>query len=230
MRRIRAIVMLVVVIANVIMAIPRMKVTEEDLADPEWRDQDIGNWYRWTGGLGMTAEDFRELVVGLWWGWSEGVRLLRAPFQPVFGLTHTNQQWGLFAVVSESPDRFIVEVRRDGQWETLYRRLDPEHAWRDDVLKYRRVRGVWDGVKDEPKGTYKRLTKWLAREIFVEQPDVDRVRVVLEKENLALPWDEVDPTTTRRAQRYHRRHEILGPEAPTEPEPVEADPLEEDAG
>lgn len=228
MRRIRAIVILVVVIANVIMAIPRMKVKDEDLADPEWRKEDVDNWYRWTGGLGMEPEAFRGMVLSLWWGWSEAVGALRAPLKPVFDLTHTNQQWGLFAVVTEAPDRFVVEVRRDGEWETLYRRLDPEHDWRDDVLKYRRVRGVWDGVADEPKGTYKRLTKWIAREIFVEQPDVDRVRVVLEKEDLALPWDEVDPEKTRRAQRYHRRHEIMEPEP--EPEPAEPDPTDQEPG
>jgi hypothetical protein len=133
--------------------------------------------------------------------------MLRWPTDRLFKALHVSQQWGLFAIVTETTDRVLIEVRRDKEWETLYRRLDGEHDWHDDQLKYRRIRGVWDGVKEEPKGTYKRFTVWIARVIFREQPDVDRVRVVLERTVNTLPWEEPDPTVTRRAERYHRREE-----------------------
>ncbi|MCB9688462.1 MAG: hypothetical protein H6735_25725 [Alphaproteobacteria bacterium] len=209
MRRFRAIVIAIAIFANLVVAIPTAKIDDDELADPEYRQSDVRNWYRWTGGLGMDEERFRELALGIMTGWRDAVRLVRAPFQPFFSLVHTNQQWGLFAVVGERKETVVIEVRRNGQWETLYRRLDPEHTWHDDQLKYRRIRGVWDGVKEEPKGTYKRLTVWLAKEIFTEQPDVDRVRVVLERSAMSLPWETVDPTVERRAERYHRRNEVM---------------------
>ncbi|MCA9492261.1 MAG: hypothetical protein KC621_20150 [Myxococcales bacterium] len=212
MRRFRAIVIAVAIVANLVMAIPTSRIDDDLLDDPEYRQGDVENWYRWTGGLGLGEDRFRSVVLGVMSGWRDTVKALRAPFQPFFSLVHTNQQWGLFAVVGERKETVVIEVRRDGEWETLYRRLDPEHTWHDDQLKYRRIRGVWDGVKDEPKGTYKRLTEWIAKEIFLEQPDVDRVRVVLERTNLSLPWEPEDTTVERRAQRYHRRHEIMGDE------------------
>lgn len=223
MRRFRAIVIAIAVLANLVVAIPTARIKDEDLADPEYRKVDIENWYEWTGGFGMTPERFRGVILGTLTGWRDTVKLVRAPFQPFFSLTHTNQQWGLFAVVGERKETVVIEVRRDGKWETLYRRLDPEHTWHDDQLKYRRIRGVWDGVKDEPKGTYKRLTVWLAKEIFTEQPDVDRVRILLERSRMTLPWEPIDTAVERRAERYHRRHEIM--ESPVEevtgPDPVE---------
>jgi hypothetical protein len=208
-RTLRAVIIAVVLLANAIQAIPYAKMEEGDLDDPSYRQGDIEQWHRWLGGvLPVGVEDFGRLVRRSIWASHETLRMLRWPTDRLFKAAHVGQQWGLFAVVTESPDSLVVEVRRDMEWETLYRRLDGDHDWHDDQLKYRRIRGVWDGVKSEPKGTYKRLTVWIARTVFREQADVDRVRVVLEKTVLDYPWVEPDPTVTRRAERYHRRGEL----------------------
>jgi hypothetical protein len=208
LKHLRAALILVALLANAVYALPVAKMKAEDLEDPTFRAGDIGLWYRWVGApLGVEEERFGGWIRGYLWAQRNLVLGLRWPVKPLFGALHISQQWGLFAVVTEAPDRLVIEVRRDGEWETLYRRLDGELDWHDPQLKYRRVRGVWDGVKEEPKGTYKRLTKWLARVIFEEQPDVDRVRVLLEKEHKQLPWVEPDPQRRRRAERYHRRGE-----------------------
>jgi hypothetical protein len=207
-KQLRAALILVVLLANAVYALPVAKMKVEDLEDPTFREGDIGLWYLWVGEpLGVEQERFGRWIRQYLWGQRNFVLALRAPVRPLFEALHISQQWGLFAVVTEAPDRLVIEVRRDGEWETLYRRLDGDLDWHDAQLKYRRVRGVWDGVKEEPKGTYKRLTKWLSRMIFEEQPDVDRVRVLLEKEHKQLPWVEPDPQLKRRAERYHRRSE-----------------------
>jgi hypothetical protein len=209
MRNLRAVLIVVALLANATYALPVSKMKAEEVDDPEFRANDVELWYRWLGApLGVTREAFGARIRRLIWAQHELVLTLRAPFGPVFETLHISQQWGLFAVVTEAPDRLVIEVRREGEWETLYRRLDGQHDWHDSQLKYRRIRGVWDGVKEEPKGTYKRLTTWVARVIFAEQPDVDRVRVVLEKEPQTLPWVENTAETTRRAERYHRREEM----------------------
>lgn len=216
-RTLRAIVIAIAIVANAIYALPMVKMAPEDLDNPEWRRRQVDHWFTaidklWPGeGLPATRDEAAALFRSVMWSERETVRMLRRPFKTIFDRLHMNQQWGLFAVVTEAPDRFVIEVRRNKEWEPLYRRLDPCCTWHDDQLKYRRVRGVWDGVKEkeEPKGTYKRLSTWIARMIFVEQPDVDRVRIVLEKSYETLPWKEERLEVTRRAERYHRREEDM---------------------
>lgn len=209
-RTFRAVLITLVLLANAIYALPFSKMDLENVSDPEWEKSDFQLWYRWLGPvLPMDETGFGAIVRRAMWAEHETVRMLRLPFKPLFDRLHVNQQWGLFAVVTESPERLVIEVRRNGEWETLYRRLDGEHDWHDNQLKYRRIRGVWDGVKAEPKGTYKRMAKWVATMVFLEQPDVDRVRIVLEKHRENLPWEEVDPSVTRRAEKYHKREDVM---------------------
>jgi hypothetical protein len=210
-RRLRAVAITAALVMNGIYALPYQKITDEERQDPEWQKPGLDVWWRWFGPvLPVERETFDRVVRGGLFLQHDVVAGLRWPFKPIFGTLHVNQQWGLFAVVTQQPDALVIEVRRGGdKWETLYRRLDGEHDWHDRQLKYRRIRGVWDGVKEEPKGTYKRMSMWIARVIFTEQPDVDRVRVLLEKGRETLPWEPVDDTRTRRAEKYYRRHELM---------------------
>lgn len=210
--------LLVVLLANLTHAIPYPRIDEEDLEDPEWASADIERWHTVLSSVGLSPgpERLREQGRSLMWGYKRVVDGLRLPFRPYFKNAKTNQQWGLFAVVTQKPDALVVEARRSGEWEELYRRLHPEHRWRDDVLKYRRIRGIWDGVEEKPKGTYKRFSIWLAKEVFREQPDVDRVRIALERRELFFPWDDTEAPMERRAERHHKRENHMPTEAPTE--------------
>ncbi len=227
LRRFRAIALAVVIAANLIAAIPRVKMTPEERSDPELWKEDLARWHQGLGGA-LTPDQLRTIAVESAWAWRQFVVALRFPFEPFYRYTHTNQQWGLFAVVTERPERLIVEVRSGQQWERIYRRLDPALDWHDRQLKYRRIRGVWDSVKDPPKGTYKRLTLWIARTAFRERPDVDRVRVQLERSHLTLPWEPIDPERTYRAEKVHRRDKVMGAappeEIPADPPAPEGDP------
>lgn len=211
-RQLRAILIALALIANATYALPVTKMKSEERVDPEFRVADMDVWWGWFGGpisaIGIDRDTFGQVLRDYMWYSRELVLWLRTPAGWLFDNLHVSQQWGLFAVVTERPDRLVIEVRRNGEWETLYRRLDGSHDWHDPQLKYRRIRGVWDGVKDEPKGTYKRLTMWVARVVFAEQPDVDRVRVVLERSHMTLPWVPKDEELVRRAERYHRRGEL----------------------
>jgi hypothetical protein len=180
---------------------------EADQQDPTFLREQIDTWHGIVGGLtGLDADRFATTARRGLWLYHEGLNWLRWPFAWFFRMTDTGQQWGLFAVVTQNPDELVIEVRRSMDWQTLYRSLDPDHDWHDGQLKYRRIRGVWDGVKgEEPKGTYKRFTQWIAKEVFAEQPDVDRVRVVLERTHTSWPWEPASTEVERRAERYHKR-------------------------
>lgn len=213
-RRLRAVALTVVVVANLVAAIPRVKLTPEELADPELWTPEIAAWHQRTG---LPEDQLRTISVSAARFWMHFVKALRFPFEPFFRYTHTNQQWGLFAIVAEHPERLVIEVRRDGEWERVYRRLDPAYTWHEEQLKYRRIRGIWDSVKDPPKGTYKRFSQWVARTAFAEDPAVDRVRVKLEKQNLTLPWEPVDDSVSYRAEKYYRREKLMAGDATPEP-------------
>lgn len=218
----------VVVVANLIAFIPRVKLDPEEFDDPELWKSDLEFWHEHLGFTGLTEDQLRAIAVNTAWGWQKFVKGLRWPFEPFFKYTHTNQQWGLFAVVTEVPERLVIEVRRNGEWEVLYRRLDPDHAWHEEELKYRRIRGIWDSVKDPPKGTYKRFSLWVARTVFTEQPDVDRVRTKLEKQYLTFPWEEPDTRLTYRAEKYHKREKVMSVDEPEEEIPADPPAAEDE--
>jgi hypothetical protein len=196
-----------VLVANAIYFVPHVDMDEADRQNPEFHREDLDVWYRLVGRVtGLDEHEFATFARNVLWTYHQAIVTLRAPFALFFRWTDTGQQWGLFAIVTENPDELVIEVRREGDWETLYRRLDPVHDWHDAQLKYRRIRGVWDGLKgDEPKGTYKRFAGWVAKEVFEEQPDVDRVRVLLERTHSTWPWEPASTEVKRRAERYIKR-------------------------
>ncbi|MBX2802991.1 MAG: hypothetical protein KTR31_35235 [Myxococcales bacterium] len=215
-RQLRAVLLLIVVVANLVYAIPYPRIDEEDLEDPSWFQEEFQRWSTTLGqvGVAMPADVLQERVRSVGYGFKQLVMTLRLPFKPYFSAIRGSQQWGLFASVTQQPDTLVIEVRGDGDtWQELYRRLHPEHRWRDDVFKYRRLRGVWDGVRDEPKGTYKRFSVWVAKEVFRELPDVKRVRLYLDRRRARPPGSDEVFEAERRALRHHKREN----HAPTSP-------------
>lgn len=210
MPTIRAVLVTLLLFANLAFAMPYRGLTWEGVSDPEYGKADFDLYWTWFGHLSPVSRSTAQALFRRWaWTQDQAVGAARAPFEPLFDFLHVNQRWTLFNIVARAPSRLVVEARRDGEWETLYRRLDPAHDWHDAQLSYRRIRGVWDGVSGEPKGTYKRMAKWIARTAFAEQPDVDRVRVKLVREHLSPPWEPVDPKPEVFAERYYRRHEVM---------------------
>jgi hypothetical protein len=207
MAHVRAGLIAIVLLANVVRAIPfPVAMTEAELHE-EWRQDDIEMWRGWLGkaGIDVTHETIEQGLMS-WTALSGKVRkTLRAPFDPLFDTLALDQAWALFASATTKPDRLVVEARRDGQWTVLFRRLDPCCTWRDDQLRYRRIRGIWDGQKDHTRPAYRFFSEWVADEVFREYPDADAVRVELERTHSVYPWIEPDPSVEVRLQRIHRR-------------------------
>lgn len=210
MPSIRAVFVTLLLLANLAYAMPYRGLTWKGVSAPDYGRADFEMYWGWFGAWSPVSRPTADRWFRRWaYTQDRVVHAARAPFQPVYDALHVNQRWTLFNIVARAPARLIIEVRRDGEWETLYRRLDPEHDWHEAQLSYRRIRGVWDGVGAEPKGTYKRMAKWIARTVFLEQLDVDRVRVKLVREHLSPPWEPIDPRPEAFAERYYRRHEVM---------------------
>jgi hypothetical protein len=130
--------------------------------------------------------------------------------KPVFDVLGTNQAWALFASATTKPERLVIQIQREGslEWHVVTRRLDPCCTWKEDALRYRRIRGVWDGQRDRMRAAYKGMTKWVAREAFEDFPDATRVRVHLEQRISTYPWEPDDLTVEINHDRVHRRESV----------------------
>ena len=184
-RQLRAIALMLVVAVNLIYAIPVPHMKEEALSDPDWFMTDMQRWTHVLGmvGIELTPEQLQHGVRGIAWRYKQGVLAVREPVAPLFRSIKANQQWGLFGAVTEIPDRLVIEVDRGDGYVPVFVKLDPEHDWREPVWRYRRIRGIWDSVKDgdKPRGTYRRLSMWTSRQLFLEDPSIQRVRFKLER-------------------------------------------------
>jgi len=197
--QIRAAVLCLVVIGNLLQAIPFPRKTVEDDKRAEWRKGDVELWHSWlapTGIVGSRAE-FQEQVVDAYLALREAGNWVQAPVRPFFSTIRTTQQWGLFAVVTEKPERLVVDVEVDGEWRRISARLRTEYPWENERFKYRRVRGTWDTIhKDRPAPLYEAFCRWTARRAFADYPDAARVRVRREQFVASAPWEKLDDTVT----------------------------------
>lgn len=213
MRQLRAVLLTLFILTNLSHAIPVPGIKADDLEDPDWFMGDMELWSGRLGAVGieLEPEKLQHGVRGLVWRYKQAVLDIREPFSPAFQAIKANQQWGLFAAVTEIPDRLVIEVDRGDGFEVVYQRLDPEHDWGDDIYRYRRIRGIWDSVKSgkKPRGTYRRLAMWTARRLFEEDPSVERVRFKLERLHLSSPWEPVNDEIEVRAERVHRREGLM---------------------
>jgi hypothetical protein len=159
------------------------------------------------------------------------MRVLRtqalAPFRSVRDGFRLHQLWKLFPTASLNQHRMWVEGRagKSGAWQILYRPLDPEHTFKADEIEYRRLRGAWNPGRSARRG-YAGFVKWVAGEVFAAWPELDEVRVRLEKIRVNPREGKFEPTgkfqyeRTRRREKQLEKPVVIEPAAPTEePEP-----------
>lgn len=200
-----------VLLGNAIYALPLPVALSKAQMREEGRQQDVTTWKTVLGAVGVQVE--RETIEEwiLWYARSGNDlhNTLKAPFKPLFGLLGANQAWALFASATTRPERLVVEIQTEpgGPWVPVLRRLDPCCTWRDDQVRYRRIRGVWDGQKDRPRTPYKNLQRWLADRALEDFPEARRVKVGLERTWSVYPWEDPDPRVERRHERIVERGE-----------------------
>lgn len=186
------------------------RVTPADVAGKA--ADEIGMWQRTlsAAGIPVSKEQLGDWLVSLTGVTSRVHGWMKAPFRPMFSLVGANQAWALFASATVRPERLVVEVKERGQvrWTPLLRRGDPCCTWREDQMRYRRIRGIWDSQFDGARPAYVGLTRWVAARAFEERPEVEQVRVFIERGHSTYPWEPVDPKVTQVHLRVMRRNEI----------------------
>lgn len=182
----------VALLGHGIYAIPfTQRITRTDIEQPG-RQRSVEAWSRSFGQVGITVtpDELADWAVDTTKQISEAHQTLKTPYKPLFQLTNSHQGWALFASATTRPETIVIDVKRKGAegWDPIARRLDPKSPWRADQIRYRRIRGVWDGLKKIPRPGYRNFVRWVARRAFEEFDDVTHVRIYMNRGYSTYPW------------------------------------------
>lgn len=210
---VRALLVGIVLLYQVLDTIPLPDVTRRDLRRPIARAEIT----RWTGvaqsfGLAVAEEDTTEFALLLGGGAGRFRKTVLRPAWPFKRITGTGQAWGLFAYPDPFAGRLVISGRPEqGEWRELYRAPSEGESWLVDLVQYRRIRGIYDDNGDRPRpgGMHKALTRWLSREIFTRHPSLDEVEIRLDLVEVRLPGEGEEPLEAPRHARVERRDERM---------------------
>jgi hypothetical protein len=113
-----------------------------------------------------------------------------SPLDPFFHFTQTRQQWRLFLNPGRECYRLWVEGRHKtrGRWRALYRASDIDRLGLSGMLRYRRVRGIYNaGVSRGPTAAYDGFARWIAARVFAQDARYIAVRTRLERLRIGPP-------------------------------------------
>ena len=188
--RLRALLISVVLLVECTSALPDKKLQKRNLERPEGARllDDVDGVL---GALGLSPGRpaiERSLLTGSALV-SRARGALIAPFDPFFRYTATHQQWGLFLLGNRECFRIHVDAQaRDGRWVALYHALQQSVPRYEAVLRYRRVRGIYNPSSTRgPRPQYRGFVRAFARYVFEREPDYERVRVRMERLRVVPP-------------------------------------------
>ena len=196
----------IVLLSQWLDALPLPELRKKDLQYPVAQDEIT----RWTGvinslGVAVTEEEVVTLALEMGRIAIAFRQHTMAPLRPLKRLTGTGQSWGLFAYPDPYAGRLVVDVREGkGEWVTRFSAPGTIGADRlSQLLRYRRVRGIYDDIGDRPKpgATYSRFADWVAWEVFTESPEITAVQIRLDLVHVTLPGEgEALPEKRRHAR------------------------------
>jgi hypothetical protein len=188
--RIRALLIAIALVVELTHSLPDRAVDAQRLERPE-AQRIVNESDRWLAAVGLSPG--RPALGRMVRRGSEQLVAARAlvlrPFEPLFRLTVTGQQWGLFLLGTRECFRIHVEVRRAGSaWRELYRAQGDGPAWLSRLLRYRRVRGIYNpGSRSGPRGQYEGFVHALAREVLARDRQLNELRVRMERLHIVAP-------------------------------------------
>jgi hypothetical protein len=127
------------------------------------------------------------------------------PLQPVAEALDIDQQWVLFRSVSRRRFRLSIEGwTADAGWTSLYLAGDDAHAWNQDLLAYRRVRGAYNPYGQRIRRAYNGFARWIGDQVLAAHPEMAAARVRLERVRI-LPRGGLEPTGVHEFTHVRRR-------------------------
>jgi hypothetical protein len=178
---VRAALLLFHVTAVVLAAVP---APEGGMQKSAWKDPTVQGefdaWYTRARQLGYRG-DRTEFEEGLW---AFAVRYARTrgdiltPFKPYYKYFGTGQGWRMFVAPHRFPARLTIDVRRNGEWESVYVERSRTEVWLAPILDHDRLRSATFRYSWPQYGkTYGQFCAWIQKRARVDFPDADRLRV-----------------------------------------------------
>ncbi|MEZ4317256.1 MAG: hypothetical protein R3F61_07120 [Myxococcota bacterium] len=201
----------VALVVHGIYALPSPRgIDEADIESPEGREE-VERWRELLASLGVTYTHEELAAESLWWSntLSDAHNTLQRPFRPWMRWTGTGQAWALFASPDTHPHRLEVYIHDGTGWRAVFRRNHPTLDFLDATLRFRRVRGLYDGSTTNQRVPYWNFSRWVAKQAFLAYPEADRVRVQMVREHTTLPWEPADAEEVVKAKRIFKREAIL---------------------
>jgi hypothetical protein len=204
-REIRAVLVLVHVVAVCVLATPDLDST---LSRRAWKhptvQQELGAWAGRLSGIGVEVAP-AELEA---WAWTTAVRWTRlrnviaAPFGPYVEQLGVRQRWHVFAAPHRFPERLAVDVREDGHWREVFVLGSDEHDWRRRQLTHDRMRtAIFRYGWPQYRSNYGRFCAWLAARASHDFPRADTLRCRLQRARTPTPAE------ARRGERPASEHD-----------------------
>jgi hypothetical protein len=182
--RIRAFLITLVLLQQIVSAWPAQTLTVEQLTRPEG-ERLVSVLERALGlfGVEREREQIKQALVERSLDVTRLRRTLLRPFRMLTAGLASDQQWGLFLVSRNQYFRMQVDLLREGdQWHTIYRAGSFDELDLGPMLRYRRVRGLYNpSARVGPRRQYSGFVSWLANELFAIQRDARQVRVHMER-------------------------------------------------
>lgn len=208
---VRAALLAVVVAVHGFAALPMPRAVSADRAGSAAGKVEVQLWLDVLASLGLhpTAAELLSTVNAIGKAATGLRQAVLAPAKPLMRITQTGQSWALFAYPDRFPQRLEVHGRATGgDWELLYRALDPDHQVVGPQIRFRRVRGVYDTAASRASAgkVYERFVDHVAAEVFALRPDLDEVQLRMVQFHVALPGETAQPDTVR-LRRTRQRQE-----------------------
>ncbi|HET6338944.1 MAG TPA: hypothetical protein VFG30_37250 [Polyangiales bacterium] len=194
-RRVRAFLITLVLLQQIISAWPAQTLTLDQLTRPEG-ERLVSVLERTLGLLGVERdrEQIKQALVDRSLDVARFRRTLLRPFRMLTSGLASDQQWGLFLISRSQYFRMQIDLLRDdGEWHTIYRAGSFDELGLGPMLRYRRVRGLYNpSARVGPRRQYSGFVSWLANELFAMQRDARQVRVQMERFQLGHAGEPVE--------------------------------------
>jgi hypothetical protein len=187
--KVRATLLVIVILTQVFLALPLPhRVSESTLKRPEAKEE-FSRWMSLIHGVGLdwTRNEVKTGLISWTHSIADTHKSISRPLKPFRTYLGIGQSWALFAAPDTHPNRLEVAARIDGNWEMVFRRIDPEHTLMKPQISFRRVRGIHDGVGNRPGKVYRAFCDFIAAGMFDAKPGADAVRIRMYRHHVAPP-------------------------------------------
>lgn len=188
----RALLILVHLVAISLAALPRVSapaLTKSARQSPAARAE-IAAWTERLASWGVEVEPevLEQRSLELLEGWLELRTTLNSPFRPYIATFGLRQPWMLFPGADRFPAQLVIELEREGSWETVQTLYPTSGPWKARLARNTRVHGVvYSASWPVHRSHYDELGRWLAREAARDFPEATRLRLSIERGHMRSP-------------------------------------------